>query len=363
MHTVEPPPDNFRLLIRHASALCVVVHSLYIALFAWADVDALAAVNVLSVATHALAFWLARPEGHLRAATLLLIGEITVHAVAATVFIGWGSGFHYLMLPVIPVAMLSSNDQKTTKYAIAVCLSFIYLGLDGWSSQNEPIYALSNTLESLLRYQNIVTLLLAFIILSRGYYNVVTQAQAVLTRQASTDPLTGAINRRRLMEIGRTELAREPRQGQSIALLLCDIDHFKRINDTLGHKAGDQVLQDFYRRALGVTRASDSICRWGGEEFLILLPDTDAPGADHLAERLRQAISADLFKPGHTPPLQVTVTIGVATVQAGEGLLDAVHRADEALYRGKQQGRNQVVSSLPQATRPAAAEPPLRWQE
>ena len=185
----------------------------------------------------------------------------------------------------------------------------------------------------------------------------------MLTRQASTDPLTGAINRRKLMEIGRAELTRQPRQAQAIALLLCDIDHFKRINDTLGHKAGDQVLQDFYRRALGVTRASDSICRWGGEEFLILLPDTDAPGADHLAERLRQAISADLFKPGHTPPLQVTVTIGVATVQADEGLLDAVHRADEALYRGKQQGRNQVVSSLPPAARPAAAEPPLRWQK
>ena len=177
MHTIEPPPDNFRLLIRHTSGLCVLVHGLYIALFAWAGVDAWAALTVLSVATHALAFWLARPAGHLRAATLLLIGEITMHAVAATVFIGWGSGFHYLMLPVIPVAMLSSNDHKTLKYTIAVCLSFIYLGLDGWSSQNEPIYGLGNTLESLLRYQNIVTLLLAFIILSRGYYNVVTQAK------------------------------------------------------------------------------------------------------------------------------------------------------------------------------------------
>ena len=226
MHTIEPPPDNFRLLIRHTSGLCVLVHGLYIALFAWAGVDALAALNVLSVATHALAFWLARPEGQLRAATLLLIGEITLHAIAATVFIGWGSGFHYLMLPVIPVAMLSSNEHKTTKYAIAVCLSFIYLGLDGWSSENDPVYALGNTVEGLLRYQNIVTLLLAFIILSRGYYNVVTQAQAVLTRQASTDPLTGAINRRKLMEIGRAELTRQPRQAQAIALLLCDIDHF-----------------------------------------------------------------------------------------------------------------------------------------
>jgi diguanylate cyclase (GGDEF)-like protein len=363
MHTIEPPPDNFRLLIRHASALCMLVHGLYIVLFAWAGVEALAALNVVSVATHGLAFWLARPDGAVRIATVLLIAEITVHAVAATVIIGWDSGFHYLMLPVIPVAMLSSSEHKTIKHLIAVTLSLVYLALDGWSSANGPLHALGSTVEGLLRYQNIITLLLAFIVLSRGYYNVVTQAQDILTRQASTDPLTGAINRRKLMEIGRAELARQPRQAQSIALLLCDIDHFKRINDTLGHKAGDMVLQDFYRRALGVTRTSDSICRWGGEEFLILLPDTDAPGADQLAERLRQAISAEPFKTGQPDPLQVTVTIGVATVQAGEGLLDAVHRADEALYLGKQQGRNRVVSSIPPAERPASVETPLRWQK
>ena len=103
------------------------------------------------------------------------------------------------------------------------------------------------------------------------------------------------------------------------------------------------MLQDFYRRALGVTRSTDTICRWGGEEFLILLPDTPTAGARDLAERLHQAVVTAPFRVGSGKVLHVTVTIGVATVRASEDLLDAVHRADAALYQGKQQGRNQVV--------------------
>ena len=151
------------------------------------------------------------------------------------------------------------------------------------------------------------------------------------------------MNRRRLMDMGRSEMAKQQRGEPPLALLLCDLDHFKRINDTHGHRAGDLVLQDFYRRALGVTRSTDTICRWGGEEFLILLPDTPTTGACDLAERLHQAVVTTPFRVGSGKVLHVTVTIGVATVRAGEDLLDAVHRADAALYQGKQQGRNQVV--------------------
>ena len=125
MHPIEARNDNFRLLIRQASALCVLVHSLYIALFVWAKVDALAWLNVASVLTHCVAFWLSRTDRHVRAASLVLIAEITVHAIAATVVIGWEAGFHYLMLPVVPVAMLSSSEHRMTKNAIALCLTAI----------------------------------------------------------------------------------------------------------------------------------------------------------------------------------------------------------------------------------------------
>ena len=296
MHPIEAPNDNFRLLIRQASALCVLVHSLYIALFVWAQVDALAWLNVASVLTHCVAFWLSRTDRHVRAASLVLIAEITVHAIAATVVIGWEAGFHYLMLPAVPVAMLSSSEHRMTKNAIALCLTAIYLGLDGWSDNNPPQYLLDDTVLDLLRYQNIVTLLLAFIVLSRGYYNMVTQAQAALAKEASTD----------------------------------------------------------------------TICRWGGEEFLILLPDTPTAGAHDLAECLHQAVVTAPFRVGSGKVLHVTVTIGVATVRAGEDLLDAVHRADAALYQGKQQGRNQVVlgqAPTGQDARPERARSPAMRQD
>ena len=117
--------------------MCVLVHSLYIALFVWAQVDALAWLNLASVLTHCVAFWLSRTDCHVRAASLVLIAEITVHAIAATVVIGWEAGFHYLMLPVVPVAMLSSSEHRVTKNAIALCLSAIYLA---WTAGVTPTH-------------------------------------------------------------------------------------------------------------------------------------------------------------------------------------------------------------------------------
>ena len=190
--------------------------------------------------------------------------------------------------------------------------------------------------------------------------------QKLLEQRAQIDGLTGLWNRvyfdQRLHEV----LSGCRRYGGPVSLVMVDIDHFKRINDTHGHRAGDLVLQDFYRRALGVTRSTDTICRWGGEEFLILLPDTPTTGACYLAERLHQAVVTAPFRVGSGKVLHVTVTIGVATVRAGEDLLDAVHRADAALYQGKQQGRNQVVlSQAPtgQDARPERARSPAMRQD
>lgn len=152
---------------RQASALCVLVHSLYIAVHrafcvGQSRCPGLAECGQCAHPLRCVAFWLSRTDRHVRAASLVLIAEITVHAIAATVVIGWEAGFHYLMLPAVPVAMLSSSEHRMTKNAIALCLSAIYLGLDGWSDNNPPQYLLDDTVLDLLRYQNIVTLLLAF---------------------------------------------------------------------------------------------------------------------------------------------------------------------------------------------------------
>lgn len=314
-----------------------MVHLAFIPIFAGNGVLLLAWANVLSVATHALAFWLARPAGNVRLAADSIGLEICLHAVVATIAIGWDSGFHYLMIPIVPVCMLSTTRPRSIRLGIVLTASLIYIGLKLWSHLHTPLYTLPMELQRVLEYGCLITLFLAFITVAARYHDILIEAQEALTREASTDPLTGALNRRRLSQLA----SQLPPEGCS-ALLLCDIDHFKRVNDLHGHEAGDLVLQAFYRQLLECTRSGDHVSRWGGEEFLVLLPMTTADLARQVAQRLRVTVAAT---PVVLPPgteVHITVTIGLAYLWPGEPLQTAIQRADAALYRGKAQGRDQV---------------------
>ena len=150
---------------------------------------------------------------------------------------------------------------------------------------------------------------------------------------AIRDELTGTYNRRFLMESLARELARAGRSGGGFSVCLMDVDHFKAVNDTLGHAAGDDVLKQVAAIAGRGLRGIDVFGRFGGEEFLLVLPDTDPAGAKVLAERIRAAVAAET---------RVTVTIGVAQ-HAGGDAAAVLARADQALYRGKAAGRNRVL--------------------
>ena len=155
---------------------------------------------------------------------------------------------------------------------------------------------------------------------------------------ATTDPLTGLWNRRQLDERLRQEIERADRYGHPLALVLFDIDHFKGINDRFGHASGDRVLAELSRRVRGHLRTSDGLGRWGGEEFLVLLPECSGEQASDLAEKLRQLVSATPFEEVGT----VTASFGVAQRSLGETADAWFGRVDRALYRAKQRGRNRV---------------------
>ena len=150
---------------------------------------------------------------------------------------------------------------------------------------------------------------------------------------AIRDELTGTYNRRFLLEGLARELARAGRSGGGFSVCIIDVDHFKAVNDTLGHAGGDEVLKRVAEIAGRGLRGIDVFGRFGGEEFLLLLPDTDRAGASVVAERIRAAVAAET---------RVTVTIGVAQY-AGDGAAAVLARADQALYRGKAAGRNTVL--------------------
>jgi len=168
-----------------------------------------------------------------------------------------------------------------------------------------------------------------------------------LERLASTDELTGVGNRRAIDEALRRDLARADREATPLSVILIDVDHFKSVNDTWGHATGDAVLSSLGKLLRNLLRVSDVAGRWGGEEFLCILPNTDSAGAVVVAERLRTSLPLNTVA-GPRGPVQVTASFGVATVRgpgcrnAGEGLM---RRADSSLYTAKEQGRDRVVVS------------------
>lgn len=161
---------------------------------------------------------------------------------------------------------------------------------------------------------------------------------AELRYKAYHDPLTGHFNRRALQETLAREVARFQRYRTPFSLLMFDLDHFKAVNDRHGHEMGDKVLKQVARLAREALREPDVVGRWGGEEFLVLLPDTDAGKARVVADRLGQGIAEAHFE----GPGQVTASLGLATLREGESQDQLLRRVDEALYRAKEGGRDRV---------------------
>lgn len=159
-----------------------------------------------------------------------------------------------------------------------------------------------------------------------------------LEELASTDGLTGALNRRRLFELAEIEIARADRYERPLSVAMVDADYFKRLNDERGHAAGDEALKRLAAIAMRDLRRVDHFTRYGGEEFVALLPETDGKSAQHVCERLRERIEIETREAG----APFTVSIGVVERRVGESVADVIRRADEAMYEAKREGRNRV---------------------
>ncbi|SEJ11396.1 sensor domain-containing diguanylate cyclase [Pseudomonas sp. NFR16] len=185
----------------------------------------------------------------------------------------------------------------------------------------------------------LVVMIVVLILLNR----VVRRFQLRIETQAMTDSLTGLPNRRGFDRIAMNAIAEARREHKALSAMLLDLDHFKRLNDTHGHLAGDEVLSGFADDIRRCLRDTDIICRWGGEEFIILLKDTNISGARRVAEKIR------LLAEQHTyvftgSALQVTVSLGLTELHPDDTLQSLIARADQALYSAKQSGRNRVCT-------------------
>jgi diguanylate cyclase (GGDEF)-like protein len=184
---------------------------------------------------------------------------------------------------------------------------------------------------------------------------------------ATTDMLTGLLNRRQIEQVMSDEMARAARTGSPLSVAVLDLDHFKRINDLYGHRMGDEVLRRFASLIKAELRALDHSGRWGGEEFLVLMPHVSADQALVALERIRHKLS-ELPMSEHES-LRVTLSAGLAVWQVGESLELVIDRADAALYEAKHAGRNRVAQAMPSVASPmsegvaAPGWPPRAWPQ
>jgi diguanylate cyclase len=332
----------FWLMLRRIAVFAGGVDLVYLVVFFALGMPVMALLNLVSVGMYAAAWWLLGRRRNLPA-VLLMWTEVMVHAGLCTVLLGWASGAHYFLLVFIAAVAVSRTPSHAT--AALVFLLLAYLGLDA-ATQVIPVrYPLSDTATTALRWLSISVVFLMFGYTGRYYVQRVAEAEARLRELATTDAMSGLWNRRHFQALAEGELARARRQGSALSVVLADIDHFKQVNDRHGHEAGDHVIRHVSKTMREQLRAGDLIGRWGGEEFILLLPGCDAAGATQLCERMRQHVARSPCDIGGQQ-IPVTVSFGVMPLPLDEPFELAVRHADGALYQAKRAGRDRVVAGM-----------------
>lgn len=328
-------------MVKQVAVMAAVIDAGYVVLFWWLGSGPLAIINLISIAMYVGAYQLVTMRRNTAAVTLIWL-EVMLHAALGSLLIGWDSGFHYYLLLFIPTIVVAN----TRGYAVPLVLTLLayYLGLRAvcdWLGPLTPLSPIS------LKWVNALHVALVFGMLSAlaaFYRRTVLTAEDRLRKQATLDPLTGLNNRRHFETLATHVLARSQRDGTPVTLLLCDVNHFKRVNDERGHAVGDEVLMAIARMLGQNLRDGDVVARWGGEEFVALMPASPLDKACATAERIRAAVQATPLEVDATP-LALTLSFGVAQVHGVQDLHAAIARADKALYDAKNAGRNRVSAA------------------
>lgn len=299
----------------------------------------LAWVNVASVTMYVVAYR-ALGKRRNRLAIALIWAEVIVHACLGIVLIGWESGFHYYLLMFIPALFVSMALGKAV-IALLGLWSY-YVGLIVLMWYIEPLQPIEPGALLAVNLFNLTVVFAMFSYLSFFYLKKVSTANRKLQEMATTDPLTKLFNRRHMTDLAKKELSRYERNGHPVSFIVLDVDHFKVINDEHGHEAGDYVLTQVARVIKEQLRTQDLVARWGGEEFLALLPDTTTEDARIGAERVREGLLAQEWRIPSGEVVSLTISAGVSELRPEDDFNSAINRADRALFSSKERGRNRV---------------------
>lgn len=339
--------DRFYYVIHDLLYVGLFVHALLIPVFVSLGVTTLAVTNVFSVALYLVGISFGR-RAHTDLAFILGAFEILAHSALAVFNLGWHSGFQYYIFVVAVLVFLHPSERTPWKALAAALMYLVFVGLSFQSQIVQPQTLVSSEILRAFEAFNVSTFFFLIVFLAYLYHRAAGRAEAqlqsanqALDKLARLDDLTGLANRRAMIEALDRAAEASAATGRAFSVVLCDVDGFKQINDQLGHSRGDEVLRLTADLLTEAVRDQDLVGRWGGEEFLIILPSTPVIGAGQVAERVRHRIeTAYLARETATP---ITLTFGVAEHTLNGTIDDTISAADRAMYTGKHGGKNRVV--------------------
>lgn len=339
--------------LRYLVIAVLGVHIILLGLNLYSLVFPMVVYNLLIVPFYTCMYNNVKKEKYLQT-YLLCFGEIMLQIVLGTLMIGWSAGFITYMYGMVTVSyymLMALSDMKKKLFIppLVTIICFVaYIMLYLYTKDHEPYIVIKHTMMQVYYMFNVFVTFVFLGALSYCFILEIINSQNVLTRQneslehiAGVDPLTGLWNRRCMEDFLEEAMTKAKQKGALFSLIMGDIDNFKKINDTYGHDCGDQALihvADIMRRCV---RDGDAICRWGGEEFLILVQG-NLDIASVVGERIRATIEEEIIT-YHEQEIPFTITFGVSTYVPGYRMEKMIQRADERLYIGKQSGKNKVV--------------------
>lgn len=344
-----PQTKNFRfsVIMKNFSLISLVCIFLYAVLFAIFSVWQMVVVCGVCAALW-IGILLINRRGLIQAAFFIGVINSTLFALLTTWLLGWSSGFFFLALLIIPIIFHNSYWNQIIKCTLAFAILSVIVGLFILSWQQASYWVLDN---SFLKILAIINLIVTVVVLAiTGHYfetsaadaeKALIQTNKKLAGLATTDPVTNLVNRRIILSRIEQEKNRMERGSKPFTLIMVDVDNFKQVNDEYGHSGGDYVLVNLAEAISLALRKQDEVARWGGDEFLIMLPETDVEGGVIVAEKIRIKIleTPFIYRDLNIP---VTITLGVGACEPGSGIGSCIRKADQALYVGKQAGKNRV---------------------
>ena len=332
-------------------AVMALVHFVLMGIMGWAGLPNMIFVNLVSVLIYLICVLLCR-YGKIMTVYIIVLAEVTVYTVYSIYYLGWKCGAICFLCSIVPIIIyfgcyIFKGVQRWCVFVLLVMNFSLYIVLYVISTPMQPVYELAPAVNTVLSIFSAFAMVFAmifynvlYIYASESERNSLEKKNEQLTADANIDALTGLFNRRGFMPF--VEELMKNREKSHFCIAFCDIDDFKHINDSYGHDAGDEVL----KRITGLIKKDMNdcdVCRWGGEEIVILMKDYDMDDAKEKMEYIRKLIESTptVF---YNKYINATITIGVEEIKDIYDEPDKIiKKADERMYYGKQHGKNVVI--------------------